>query len=429
MGVLSSAGGAGWVDWWLVWGVLAVILAALPLVMAIINLPQYPAPPRRVPRERPNDEAGAESQPAVGVSERATLAVCVPARNEAENIEACVRGILTPGADGERDENLLVVVYDDESSDATPEIIARLAAQDSRVHSVPTQPLPGGWNGKMHACWQMGQWVLERHEDAWLVFTDADVRFGPGAARAALRAAYAGGADGKPLGLISTFPRQVTGTLAERVIVPMMFYLLFGYLPFVRMRTTLEPASSAGCGQFLLCSAEAYRASGGHSAFPASMHDGIKLPRAVRKAQHKTGLFDGTGLLSVRMYRGFGQTWRGFAKNAYEGLGSPGLLLFMTIVHLVGHIAPWMVLAAAALGADVALPVVVCAAAAAALTIAQRVLLAARLRHSVLGALLHPIGVTLMTLIQWHSYLLHVSGRRSWRGRTQESDETCAATG
>jgi hypothetical protein len=47
----------------------------------------------------------------------------------------------------------------------------------------------------------------------------------------------------------------------------------------------------------------------------------------------------------------------------------------------------------------------------------QRLILAERLRTSIIGALLHPIGVVMMTLIQWHSLLLHLTGKRTWRGR------------
>jgi hypothetical protein len=34
-----------------------------------------------------------------------------------------------------------------------------------------------------------------------------------------------------------------------------------------------------------------------------------------------------------------------------------------------------------------------------------------------LGAMLHPMGVLMMTAIQWHSFVLHLRGKRSWRGR------------
>ena len=344
------------------------------------------------------------------------VSVCIPARNEEANIEACVRGVLAS-----THRNVEVLVYDDQSTDHTPAILERLASEDSRVRIVPTHTLPAGWNGKQHACWRMANDA----RGTWLLFTDADVRFEPAAVRSALLAAKAGvdaagngaaGTGGAPIGLVSTFPRQETGSLSESLAVPMIFFILFSYLPFVRMRNSLDASASAGCGQFLMARKDAYFASGGHEAFKNSMHDGVKMPRCVRRAGFATDLFDGTDVVSCRMYRDLGSTWRGFAKNAYEGLGSVGLLVFVTVVHLVAHVLPfvvWPLMFSFRVTPTVALLAGVAIAAG----MTQRLILAERLRTSIIGALLHPIGVVMMTLIQWHSLLLHLTGKRTWRGR------------
>jgi glycosyltransferase involved in cell wall biosynthesis len=389
---------------------VALGLCVIMLGMTLWNLAQY---------QQPKDDGR--------VLDEILVSVCVPARNEEENLDNCVRGLLAS-----THANLEVLVYDDQSTDATPTILAGLLASDPRVRQVASVPLPAGWNGKQHACYRMAREARGR----WLLFTDADVRCAPGAVRGALLAARAaapgaggaagtGGAGGgggtgggKPEhGLVSTFPRQETASLAERLVVPMIFFILFSYLPFARMRRTKDPAASAGCGQFLLVRSDVYRAAGTHEAFMASMHDGVKLPRLVRKAGFSTDLFDGTALVSCRMYRDFSSVWCGFAKNAYEGLGSLALLLFLTLTHALAHVLPCVVWVLMLMGKAPTWAGLL-AGGAIAVALAQRLVLALRLRTSVLGALLHPLGVTLMTLIQWHSYLLHLTGRRSWRGRT-----------
>ena len=94
----------------------------------------------------------------------------------------------------------------------------------------------------------------------------------------------------------------------------------------------LGRSASAAVGQFILCRRDAWLDSGGHAGFRDSMHDGVKMPRAFRESGHATDLFDGTDLVSCRMYRGFRETWAGFAKNAYEGLDmSPWLRTYATI--------------------------------------------------------------------------------------------------
>lgn len=375
---------------------LAALATAGALALTLVNLRVYARPGRR--------EAGAVEP---------LISVCIPARNEEANIEACVRSVL-----GGTHQRVEVLVYDDQSTDDTPRILARLAREDPRVAAAPVAELPEGWNGKQHGCDRLGRFA----RGDWLLFTDADVRFAPEALSRTLAEAERLGVD-----LLSTFPRQRLGSLAERAIVPMIFFLLFSYLPMPRMRAHKDRATTAGCGQFLFARREAYLASGGHAAFKASMHDGIMMPRAFRAAGLRTDLFDGTDLAECRMYRGLRQTWRGFAKNAYEGLGSLGLLVFLTALHGLAHLLPPLVLLAWAWGAfsgggvawGVDPPAAGLAALAVIIALTQRAVLAVRFRHGAASVVLHPVGVLLMTAIQWHSFVLAKLGRRAWRGRVQ----------
>ncbi len=375
---------------------LGLLGAMLTLGMTRRNLRLF-APPRDAGTTRDDETAP-------------RVSVCIPARDEEANLEACVRSVLASDH-----PNLEVLVYDDESTDQTPDILAKLIAEDPRVRSVPTRPLPAGWNGKQHACDRMGRTA----SGDWMLFTDADVRFETAAVRLALSFAHSSGAD-----LVSTFPRQITGTLGERLLTPMIFFVLLSYLPLGRMRRTTDPSTSAGCGQFILARRDAYLESGGHAAFKDSMHDGIKMPRSFRRHGYRTNLFDGTALVSVRMYHGWRQTWTGFAKNAYEGLGSIGMLGFMTVFHAVAHIGPWML---APIGFATAQPAVGTLATAAVLCNAlQRSMLSARFRHPKTLMLWHPISVALMTAVQWRSLMLHHAQKRSWKGRTMGKNSESA---
>jgi glycosyltransferase involved in cell wall biosynthesis len=332
------------------------------------------------------------------------VSVCIPARNEEANIEACVRSVLA-----NVDVAVEVLVYDDQSTDATPAILARLVAEDARVRVVPTQPLPQGWNGKQWGCERMGQAA----HGQWVLFTDADVRFERDCVARTLARAESLGAD-----LLSTVPRQVTGSWVEHAVIPLISFVLLSYLPMARMRATTSPAASGACGQFILARRDAWLASGGHAAFRASMHDGIKMPRAFRRAGFRTDLFDGTDLVQCRMYRGLGQVWRGFAKNAYEGLGSPVLLLFVTLLHGCAVLLPWLTLALGLAGVAMATWVPWVAALTIVAGFAQRIVLARRFAHAWASVALHPVGILMLTVIQWHSLWLHLTGRRAWKGRT-----------
>jgi hypothetical protein len=383
---------------WLILMLAASVLCAFMLAMTLINLRFYSTPSSPTPTGHWPLPTG-------------SLAVCIPARNEQANIEPIVRSLL---ASNLPEDQLQILVYDDHSTDATPRILARLCAEDPRIRVVPTEPLPDGWVGKQHACDCLGRAATTEY----LLFTDADVRFTPDCLRLSMAEAQRLNAD-----LLSTFPRQITGSLVEALVVPMIHFILFSWLPMPRMRTSKDPAASAGCGQFLLVRREAYLAAGRHAAFPSSMHDGIKMPRALRKAGFHTDLFDATDLCSCRMYRGAAATWRGFTKNAYEGLGSPALLVFLTAVHAHAHVLPWFYLVASwlfdALPRGATGPALVAIACA----LVQRSLLAVRFLQPAIGVALHPLGVILMTLIQWHSAYLALTGRRAWRGRTMGTPE------
>jgi glycosyltransferase involved in cell wall biosynthesis len=387
-------------------GAVSLVAAAQSLLVGVANMKRYrPAPALA--------EVAASTQPV-------RVAVCIPARNERENIEACVRSVLSS-----REVDVRAYVYDDESTDGTGEILARLAAEDARVVVVPRRALPTGWNGKQHACFRMAEHGLA-YDPAleWFLFTDADVRFEPDAVARAL-----GFAQRANAALVSTVPREVTGSVGEMLLIPLIHFVLMGYLPFGRMRATLDPAASAACGQFILVSRTAYRASGGHEGFRDSMHDGVKFPRAVRRAGLRTDLYDGTESVSCHMYRGFSQTWRGFAKNAFEGLGSLGLLIFITVWHVLGHLLPWVVITAAVAqmltqsdasrerpqtALVLAVLAVVCA-------LLYRALLAARFRQAWLNVPLHPISIAMLTAVQWWSLWLDRTGRRGWKGRVAGS--------
>jgi glycosyltransferase involved in cell wall biosynthesis len=388
-------------SWWtvaLVWlPAFSAFVSFVALMMTRVNLGVYG---RAAPRAAGSASVGASGAGPV-------LTICIPARNEERNVEAVVRGALANA-----DVPLEVLVYDDQSTDRTPAIVAALRGEDARVRAVTTEPLPAGWNGKQWGCERMGQAARGQ----WLLFTDADVRFTPDCfARALAEAARLDAA------LLSTIPREETGTFLERLVVPMIHWMLFSWLPMPRMRATNDPATSAGCGQFLLVRRDAWLAAGGHAAFRDSMHDGIKLPRNVRRAGFHTDLYDGSDTVSCRMYRSAGETWRGFTKNAYEGLGSPVVLVVFTVLEAFGILLPWIWLPVMLLvqGTE-SMPTgpTGLASFAIGVQIAQRRLLAKRFSQPWECWVLHPVTIVLLLAIQWRSWWLHLTKRRAWRGRT-----------
>ena len=356
----------------------AFVLASVPALLYVWNSVLF--------RRAPNCEA------ASGVK----ISVLIPARNEEQSIAACVEAVLAS-----RDVELEAIVLDDHSDDRTAEIVRAMARKDSRVRVEAAPSLPPGWCGKQHACFALSK--LARFP--LLTFLDADVRLAPeGLARMAVFQKKS------KAGLVSGFPRQETGTFLEKLIIPLINWLLLSYLPVFGMRHSRWSAFGAGCGQWFLTTREAYDRAGGHVAVKASLHDGLTLPRAYREAGILTDICDATDLAICRMYRSGRATWNGFAKNAHEGMGSAKAIVPWTAMLLGGQVLPF-----ALLFVTPDEPLVLAATAFATL---PRLACAIRYRQSILGAVLHPVGIVALLAIQWYALARRFAGRPiGWKGR------------
>ena len=382
-------------------GVLFVC-AAVPAAMFVVNLGRYFAPQK-------------------GAKNGQRIAVLIPARDEERNIGACVECVLAS-----QDVELEVLVLDDASTDGTATLVRELALRDARVRLVGTQSLPAGWNGKQRACWLLAQETTA----PLLLFLDADVRVKPHTltrCSAELRA--------RNIALLSGFPRQITVGWMERMLLPLIHFVLLGFLPIGRMRASTKASYAAGCGQFFLVEREAYFASGGHAAIRETRHDGLRLPQVFRRHGLRTDIFDLTQLAEVRMYDSAGAVWMGLAKNATEGLGAPVRIVPLTILLLLGQVLP---LIAAMLWAafwvsnflvgatfdhpGMAASVSVLLALAVIASYLPRLLAARRFEQPLLSALLHPLGIVMLLAIQWYALMKQILGRPvAWRARAYSS--------
>jgi len=363
----------------------AAILAAVPALVYLYNLPYF----CRLPK--------------VDLHDNMSVSVLIPARDEENTIRDAVESVLFSKC-----VEVEVVVLDDHSTDRTAKIVQQIGREDERVRVEKAPPLPLGWCGKQHACHVLSQ--LARHEI--LVFMDADVRLEPSALKRSIEFLGHTQAD-----LVSGFPKQVTESLSEKLVVPLIHSILLGFLPLDWMRRWRWSALSAGCGQLFVTRRPAYRKAGGHKAIKTSRHDGITLPRAFRKAGLRTDVFDGTDLATCRMYHGLREMWNGLAKNATEGMASVGALPVFTVFLLGGQILPIFLVAVSL--ASRQWPVLVCSGLALALSVLPRILSAWRFRQSYLGAMLHPAGVAILLAIQWYAFIRRLAGKPvAWKGRT-----------
>lgn len=289
------------------------LLAAAPwLIFALV----VPFLLRRRPRVTDFSPAPPDARP--------LISVIVPARNEAENISACVATLLN--SDYERRE---IIVVDDGSVDGTADIARILASHsDGGLRLVEGAPLPAGWLGKNWACWQ----GYRASSGELLLFTDADTRHDDELLAHAVGMLEATGAD-----LVSVFPRQLMETFWERVALPQFFTVLFlRYRNLDRVNRTRDPREVIANGQFILMRREAYEKIGGHEAIRGCVVEDLRLAQVVVRNGGRIHLAHAEELMETRMYRSLAGMVEGWSKNLAIGSRS-------TVPAWLRPFLPWLI--------------------------------------------------------------------------------------
>jgi hypothetical protein len=329
------------------------------------------------------------------------ISVLIPARNEEKNIVGAIEAVLANS-----DVNFELLILDDHSEDATRKLVEQLAVKDRRIKLISSPPLPTGWCGKQHACYQLAKSASKPR----LLFIDADVRLGHQALAQMARFQHQSGAT-----IISGIPKQITKSFLERLLLPLIHFVLLAYLPIWTMRRSKNPAFGAGCGQLFFTTALAYHQMGGHAMIKGSLHDGIALPKAYREAGLTTDLFDATGSASCKMYDSNLEVWRGLSKNAVEGMATPKRIIPFTLLLGGGQVLPLVLLIVSVTRSG---PVLSLALLAVIFSYYPRIVASQRFDQPLLSAILHPIGVLLLLVLQWTALIKSWFGRPSfWKGR------------
>lgn len=370
-------------------------------VMFLVNLLFFRKAAVSVNALRPRDRADQDD---------VCVSVLIPARNEALRIGPLLDSVLA--SEGVSCD---LCVLDDESQDGTDAIVEAYSRRHSNVRLLKGAPVPVGWSGKQFACYQLAQQA--KYEE--LAFLDADVALSKDGLVRAVTQRRRTGAD-----LLSGFPRQRVITMGEQLLIPLIHVILLCFLPFALMRWTRMKGAAAGCGQFFLTTKQAYGISGGHSAIPQSLHDGIMLPRAYRTSGLKTDLFDASDVAQCRMYTSFSETWSGLMKNANEGFARMPLLPVMTVLMLLAFVGPLMssvALSMNLISEDFVLPIM----AACAFSYLPRVLCCLKFDRAWLACVLNPVSIVLFLMIQWIAFIRKARGKGvQWRQRSYEMATT-----
>ena len=333
------------------------------------------------------------------------VSLLVPARNEAANVGTCVRSLLAQSY-----PHLEVVVLDDRSEDDTRAILERERSRDPRLAVLEGREPPPDWTGKNWACHQLS--LAARGEV--LLFADADTDFyDPSAVKAIVRTLHASRAD-----LLSGLPRQVLGTLGEKLLVPMFYWAFLSFTPLALGLVWRRPAFARAVGQLITFRREAYEAIGGHAAIRASVVDDLDLARRVARARLSCRILDATSLVRCRMYRGGREAFAGFGKNLFAAFGYailPYAFVWGWLAYV--HLQPVTLLALrAALPAGLAADPTLLAVSVT-LALVTWGFAYARLRLPIWPALIYPLTFVGFLAVAVRSFVDGVFRCATWKGR------------
>lgn len=333
------------------------------------------------------------------------VSIIIPARNEARNIERCVRSVLAT-----RYAPIEVIVVDDCSTDGTAAIVEPAAGK--RLKLVRGVETPPGWFGKQ---WAIVQGYRAAHGEL-LLFTDADTRHDPELLPRSLR-----GVQQERVDLFTVLPRQEMRTFWERLIQPHVFVALesrFAYLSSINRTRTYWNAIANG--QFILTPRAAYEAVGTHEAVRGTVTDDLLLAQAYVRAGKDIFIVQAREFMTTRMYASLREILAGWTKNLASGapLMAPPIKLVRAVMPYLMWLPALFWLAPPILWLTAGWKFAVIATVAS--CIAWIVVYAVE-RAPVWYALLYPIGATVVAFIMLRS-AWRGSRRIEWRGRTYSAD-------
>jgi glycosyltransferase involved in cell wall biosynthesis len=314
------------------------------------------------------------------------VSIVIPARNEASNLRR-----LLPMLASQSYPDVEVIVYDDESTDRTWEVIQQ--HQGGRIIGIRGGPLPDGWIGK---CYALDQ-AAEQASGELLLFLDADVILADDHAIERLVSEFS---TLPPFRALTIMPGLHPS--GGRLLVSLIPNSILLSIPWFVTRHIRIPSMAMLNGQCWLIDSEDYRSLRPHQAHRSEILEDVAIARDLVRAGMRIHIVATKGEIDVRMYETIDEAWRGFRKNTYLLFGGTPLrfvlfqIPFVFLFLLAPIIEPFLLLWLIALkyGTD-------------------RVA-----GFKALVSILAPLSYVMAFLLDWDSAWHHWRGQVRWKGRS-----------
>lgn len=325
------------------------------------------------------------------------VSILIPARNEEDDIITLLESIKLQDY-----ENYEVFILDDDSEDDTYNECLRFCEKNKKFRVVRGQELPEGWLGKNFACHQLASLARGKY----LLFLDADEVIKDGLINNSIHRMKLG-----RLALLSLFTNQQMNTVGERLVVPLMHFILLNSLPLRLVKLSKKTSLAAASGQFMFFDAAVYHKHSWHAQVKNNVVEDVEIIKLVKAYQYNTESLLGNGYIYCRMYKSYGEALQGFSKNLLAGFNNniAALLCYLLLV-IIGPIFIAMYL-------DIQLLFF-----AITLIILSRIMISlASGQNPVLNIILHPLQMISFVIIAVLSIKKSLSSEISWKGRIIKS--------
>lgn len=268
-----------------------------------------------------------------------SVVAVIPARDEAKTIGTVVKSHLETDYPG----SFTLIVVDDQSTDGTREIVAKVAAGANRhVYVVSTKSLPEGWQGKLWAV-NVGLRAADKAvpEASHVLLTDADIVHAPGTLKKLVFKALM---DRRSL--VSVMAHLDSREFWGSLLMPAFIFFFQKLYPF-RSTNDSNSTVAGAAGGCMLVERNALREIGGIEVIRGTLIDDCALAAALKdtkRAKRSIWLGFDKDVVSLRDNRDLEGIWKmvvrtAFTQLKFSNLALVGAAIGMFLAYLIAPIA------------------------------------------------------------------------------------------
>ena len=208
---------------------------------------------------------------------------------------------------------------------------------DPRFKIMDLPELPAGWTFK-----NFSYYYLSNHaRGKYLIFLDPRSIAANGLINNAVHRMKI-----QQLTFLSLFGNQIMLTIGERLVVPLVNYLLLNLVPLRVIRLFKSPVFSVCSGQFMMFDAENYRQHNWHGLVRNKISGNVEMMRQIKAYGYHAEVLLANGFLYCRLYSGFTSAVRTLSKSIIGDFGNISALFIYIFLVIIGPVAITMFMGA-----------------------------------------------------------------------------------